>query len=612
METYNPYEYNVLQENSQEPGVITEARVQDIPGMNVTTKFKPKYSSKDIELAEKKSKKTIARFFSNLSRLGMNYDEQVIKNMRAIPADKNLLPENRQVAYQNLFQQLQSAWKQKANADQSFYEKDISSKRENLRMLAMQPELEDILDTFSNEAIVYDSNFVYFAEPFIDDKDLVEYNKDVRSKINDCVSAGFKRFYKMLRWRTRAWDDFKRFLVEGCLAWEIVYDSLEKPTKIIGLVPLDPATLTKKFENDKWYWVQYKDVKAKERKLLDSQVIYIVFQETESISRTSYLERLIRPFNIYRIIEQAQIIFCVTNAQYKMKFTIPVKGMNRALGSQTLNSAMQRYREDIKFISESGELTINGQPQMPFNKEYWMAESESGTPDIETLAGDSGPDLLDSDYLKFFRNQLYKVSKIPLNRFDVDSGEGWFGTDAESYARNEIDFGRYVTRMRNIFSQIILKPIWIQLCLDMPEMMDSQEFQDCIQLHYHSYNLFEEMMEIQLMDRRIESINNMKELQDMDMEGNEVTFFASKFLVQKYLHLSDADLKLNEKYKQEEVEKFNLAGGERPQQPGQSGRYGGGAPGGWESMLAKMSDMERRIDEKLKKYKDIISESEES
>ena len=90
-----------------------------------------------------------------------------------------------------------------------------------------------------------------------------------------------------------------------------------------------------------------------------------------------------------------------------------------------------------------------------------------------------------------------------------------------------------------------------------------------------------------------------------------MTFFASKFLVQKYLHLSDADLKLNEKYKQEEVEKFNLAGGERPQQPGQSGGYGGGVPGGWESMLAKMSDMERRIDEKLKKYKDLIRESEE-
>lgn len=562
METYNPYEFPIFEEvPSSTAGVISEARVMDIPGMKETFKFRPKYSQQDIELAEKKSKRKIAKFFSNLSRLGMNYDEQVIKNMRAVPADKDLIPKENQPLYNNLFQQLQSAWKQKTNTSMSFYEKDLDVKRESLRELAMQPELEDILDTFCNEAIVYDSNFVYFAEPYMDDKDLADFNKELIDQINQSVSDNFKRFYKMLHWRTRAWDDFKRYLIEGALAWEIVYDSLEKPKKIIGLVPIDPATLTKKFEHDKWYWIQYKDVTGKERKLLDAQVVYIQFQETDSISRTSYLERLIRPFNIYRIIEQAQIIFCVTNAQYKMKFTIPVKGMNKALGSQTINSAMNRYREDIKFISESGELTINGQSQMPFNKEYWMAESESGTPEIDTIGGDNGPDLLDSDYLKFFKNNLYKVSKIPLNRFDMEDSQGWFGTDAESYARNEIDFGRYVTRQRNIFSQIILKPIWIQLCLDIPEMQKNREFQDCVQLHYNSYNLFEEMMELQLMDKRIESLNNMKELQDMDIEGNEVTFFASKFLVQKYLHMSDADLKLNEKYKQEEVEKFNLAGG---------------------------------------------------
>lgn len=561
METYNPYEFPVFESGpASTAGVISEARVMDVPGMKETYKFIPKYSKQDIENAEKKSKRKIAKFFSNLSRLGMNYDEQVIKNMRAVPADKDLIPKENQPMFNDLFQQLQSAWKQKTNTSMSFYEKDLDVKRESLRELAMQPELEDILDTFCNEAIVYDSNFVYFAEPYMDDKDLSDFNNELIDQINQSVSDNFKRFYKMLRWRTRAWDDFKRYLIEGALAWEIVYDSLEKPKKIIGLVPIDPATLTKKFEHDKWYWIQYKDVTGKERKLLDAQVVYIQFQETDSISRTSYLERLIRPFNIYRIIEQAQIIFCVTNAQYKMKFTIPVKGMNKALGSQTINSAMNRYREDIKFISESGELTINGQSQMPFNKEYWMAESESGTPEIDTIGGDNGPDLLDSDYLKFFKNNLYKVSKIPLNRFDMEDSQGWFGTDAESYARNEIDFGRYVTRQRNIFSQIILKPIWIQLCLDIPEMQKNREFQDCIQLHYNSYNLFEEMMELQLMDKRIESLNNMKELQDMDIEGNEVTFFASKFLVQKYLHMSDADLKLNEKYKQEEVEKFNLAG----------------------------------------------------
>lgn len=537
-------------------------RPNNIPGFKQTTKYAPKYSQAEIAAREKKSKRTINKFFSNMSRLGMSLDEQVIKNMRALPADKDLLPKEKQEVTSSLYNQLMSAWKTKDNKDKSFFEKDFATKRDSLRALAMQPELEDILDTMSNEAIVYDSNYVYFAEPYIDDNDLIDFTKDVQTKINDSVTKSFKRFYRMLGWRTGAWDLFKRWLIEGILAWEIVYDDLEKPTRIIGLIELDPATLTKKFENDKWYWVQFAGIEGKERKLLDAQVIYIQFQETKSISRLSYLERLIRPYNIYRIIEQAQIIWVVTNAQFKTKFTIPVKGMNRARGSQTLNAAMNRYREDIQFISDTGELTINGKPQMPFNKEYWMPESEAGTPEIETLGGD-GPELMDSDYLKFFKNILYKISKIPINRFEQDDSPNWFGTDAESYLRTEIDFGRYVTRMRNPFSQIILKPIWLQLCLDIPEMQTNKEFQSCVQLQFKSYNLFEELMTLQLMDRRVEFIQNMKEsMVDMDVEGNEIKYFSSKFLVQKYLHLSDADIKLNEKYKQDEIEELHLAGGE--------------------------------------------------
>lgn len=543
---------------------VTEAdhhrQTTNIPGFKETMRYVPKYSQAEIAAKEKKSKRTINKFFSNMARLGMSLDEQVIKNMRALPADKDLLPKEKQEVTSSLYNQLLSAWKVKDNKDRNFFEKDFTTKRDQLRALAMQPELEDILDKMTNESIVYDSNYVYFMEPYIDDNDLIDFSKDIQNKINDSITKSFKRFYRMLRWRTKAWDDFKRWLIEGIIALEIVYDSLEKPTQIIGLVPIDPATLTKKFENDKWYWIQFAGINGKERKLLDSQVIYIQFQETQSISRLSYLERLVRPYNIYRIIEQAQIIWVVTNAQYRTKFTIPVKGMNRARGSQTLNAAMNRYREDIKFISDTGELTINGQAQMPFNKEYWMPESEAGTPEIDTLGGD-GPELMDSDYLKYFKNQLYGVSNIPINRFDHDNDQNWFGTDADSYLRSEIDFGRYVARQRNVFSQIIIKPMWLQLCLDIPDMQTVKDFQTCIQVQYKSYNLFEELMQIQLMDKRVEFIQNMKEsMIDMDKEGNEIKYFSSKFLVQKYLHLSDADIKLNEKYKQEEIEQLNLAG----------------------------------------------------
>lgn len=530
----------------------------NIPGFKQTTNFRPQYAAQQ----EDKKKGKIAKFFSNMARLGMTYDDKVIDNMRAIPADKNFIPKDEQFLNQDLFTQMSSAWKQKSNADKNFFEKDFAQKREALRKLALQPELEDILDVMSNESIVYDTDLTYFAEPFIEIQELHDIKKEFRKDIEDKMGVYYRKFYKMLNWKYAAWDDYKKWLIEGILAWEIVYDSLDKPKEIIGLIPLDPATLTKKYENNKWYWIQYKGIQGKERKLLDSQVIYVPFQETNSVNRLSYLERLIRPFNIYRIIEQAQLIWTITNSSYKMKFTIPVKGMNKTMGMQTLSSAMNRYKEDIKFVSDTGEITINGQATMPFNKEYWFPENDSGSPEVETLGGD-GPELNDNDQLKFFKNQLYKVSKIPLSRFDQESGETWFGSDATSVARTEIDFARYVNRMRNQFAQIILKPLKLQLALSIPELQDNRAFLEAISLQYKSYNLFEEMMEMELMQKRVEFIQSMKEsMVDMDIEGNEIKYFSSKFLVQKYLKYSSEDIKLNNKLKQEEIEDLNLAGGE--------------------------------------------------
>lgn len=555
--TYNVDTPEYINQAANTAEYINEASNASIPGLNVTTNFKSRYSNNP---KKKKEKNLIAKFFSEMSRLGMNYDDDVIANMRAIPADKSLLPKDQQLQNQDLFASLASGWKEKSNADKNFYEKNFDQKRVALRQLAVQPELEDILDTMTNESIVYDTDYTYFCEPFIEPQELKDLKAKVRKEIHADLSRRFRMFYKFLSWKWRAWDDFKRWLVEGILAWEIVWDSLEKPKEIIGFVPLDPITLTKKFENGKYYWIQYKGIQGKERTLLDSQVIYISYQETNILSRVSYLERLIRPFNLYRIIEQAQVIWTVTNASFKLKFTIPTKGLSKQMGQQTLASAMNRYREDIKFQSDSGELLINGTSNLPFNKEYWFADGDSGTPQMDTIGGD-GPELVDNDQLKFYRNLLYKVSKIPLNRFDQESGETWFGADATSVARTEIDFGRFVTRLRNVFSQILIKPLQLQLALDHPELQENKHILEGIQLQFKSYNVFEEMLEIELMQKRMDFIQSAKDsLIDMDMEGNEIKFWSSKFLVERFLKLSKQDIDLNDKYKKEEIEDLNLAG----------------------------------------------------
>ena len=521
-------------------------------------------------LESQKKQGKFSKLLTTLSRYGMTYTDQVLKNMQAIPADRNLQNKEDIGYHQSLYQGWDNSWTPKKEEDKSYSEKALIEKVRVLRKMATQPELEDILDILANECIVYDNDESYIATPFMDTALIQELNEKSAEEIRRCVDTSFYKLYMLLDLKRNAWSLFKRWLIDGVLAFEIVYDDLEHPKSIIGIIPIDPTIITRKVDQDGTEkWIMFKDMVGLERTLLSSQIIYVKYSERDDgVDRQSYLERLIRPFNIYRIIEQAQIIWTTTQASFKMMFTIPVAGMNKARGLQTLQSAMNRYKEEITFNSETGELLTNGKVNQIFNKEYWMPENENGKPEIETLV-DNGPQLNDSDQLTYHLNKLYKISKIPLGRFDKDAQATWFGSDPTAVLRDEINFGRFVNRLRSTWAEIILKPLRIQVSLSIPDIKNDKRILDAISLRFNTYNQFTEMMEIEIDTKRVEFIQTMHDsLTTQDAEGNDVSFFSEKFLVLKYLKMSEADLELNEKYLLEEKFKKKSGNGEEEEDTG--------------------------------------------
>ena len=525
-----------------------------------------------------------SKILTSLSHYGMNYNDQVYKNMVAFPADKAIQPKDDYALQQVLAGSAVNNWKIKQEEDKSFSEKTLEQKRDTLRKMAMQPELEDILDIMANESIVYDDEESYICTPYLDTGLIQDLNEKSAEEIRNAIDVAFYKIYLLLEWKKFAWDAYKRWLIDGVLAYEIVYDNLENPKTIIGIIDLDPNTLTKKIKDGTTYWVQFEGKLGFERTLLDTQIIYIKYEDSGVSTRQSYLERLIRPFNLYRIVEQAQVIWTVTQASFKTMFTIPVGSMNRTKGMQTLAQTMNRYKEDISFNVETGELKVNGKMNMPFNKEYWLPENENGAPQIETIV-DNGPMLNDSDQIRYFESKLWKMSKIPANRFDKEAQSTWFGSDPTQALRDEIDFSRFVARLRNTFSEILLKPLRIQLTLSVPDIKNDKRILDSVSLRWNSYNLFEEQMNIEVMTRRVEFIGTMKDsLATTDAEGNEESFFSLKFLIMKYLKMSDADLELNEKYKMEEkLAKGGNGEEESEEETGGDEELGGEDMGGEES-----------------------------
>ena len=510
------------------------------------------------------SRNIVSKALKSLSSFGMMYDDMVLRNSKAIGVNEDMYgwkldPRNSAGGEYDdyaLFANL-SMTDINLRKSISIFDKSYPKKREDLRKFAVQDEIEEILDTLCDEAIVYDDKN-YYCSPLTFDDETLEPGTIEAVKI--ALETNFKRIYQYFGFNNdiAAWSYFRKWMVDGFLAFEIIYN--KEQNRIIGFKELDPINIMPGLDKEgKKIWTQFKGQPGKERNIYDSQIIYISYANVNTANRVSYVERLVRSFNLLRIMEHSRVIWATVNASFKTKFVIPVGGKSKTRARQSLGVLMQNYREQIDFDSESGELKVNGKPMMPFNKEYWLPSGEAGEPTIETI-GNDGPDLSDTEALKYFREKLIKVSKIPLSRFDMESPPSW-EMNAEGMTRDEIKFSRFITRIRSVFQEILVKPLWIQMCLDFPELKDDDAFKAQIGIKYHKYNIFEEMKEIEILQKRLDFVTSMKDgLVEQDANMNEIKYFASEFLIQRFLGLSSEDLRLNKKLKIiEDQEKLEAA-----------------------------------------------------
>lgn len=502
----------------------------------------------------------VIRRLRQLSRFGMNYKDDVIRNVRSMDLsldNKNLQtnPNNGQIGsvydenIQVLFARMSSTDPSLGKGFFNLSEENYQKKKEQLRKFALQDEIEEILDIICDESIVFDGSNK-FAN--------VKLNYKVDQQILNEFTEEYNKLYNYFGFydTVQATDYFRKWLIDGFLAFEIVYNS--EQTEIIGFVELDPALLTPGIDpetNEKiWFVNQQMGIGGQvtyDRVLYDSQIIYLSYAKADAVSRISYVERLIRSFNILRTMEATRIIWAVTNASYKTQYIIPVGSVQSPRGRQTLAQAMANYKELVDFDWDSGEIKTNGRPMLQFYKDIFMASEGGETPQIQNLGGD-GPEISDTETLKYFRDKLRQASKIPFTRFEKEQGEGTYTMSAEGIAREEIRFSKFISRLRSIFQEILIKPLYLQMCLKHKEIMSDINYRVNLGLEYNKDSVFEQNKEIELLQKQSDFISSiMSSMVEQDEEGNEIPYFDFDFIVRKFFNMSDEDLKLNQRFKDE-------------------------------------------------------------
>ena len=551
-----------------------------------------------IAQANQGANRAFERNLLNLSALGIKWNSSLIKQIRTIDDfdaanDTGLGNVNRSMfAGDDLFtrQYENIAGNNKFIA---FYDQTYQMRRDFLRKFALQGEIDYVLDTIADEVIVNDEMH-YFAYP--NTKQLRSILKPEHGKkIVDEINASYRRIYHMFHFNESndAWHYVKKFLVDGFLAFEIIYSDKKSnkniASDIIGFKELDPITLQPEIRvNSKGQeykvWVINKGDKQNERELLDTNVIYISWAKTNFVSHFSYCERLIRSFNMLRTLENSRIIWNLQNAQKRIKIVVPIGTESDQVARTRLRQLEAYYKEDIVVDDMSGEITVNGQPKFTFAKTMVFPSKEGTTTEISEI-GIEGHDMNSTEQLKWFWQRFMIESKLPKDRFNMifDGNEMSAIPDNNNMTREEYRFSLFINQIRDIFQEIVIKPTWLQFSLHNPSFAGNDVIKNSLGLDFVEENIFKLGKENAVLQISSQIIQTLSGLNGAD--GKPV--FPMKYLCQKYLNINDDEWKLIDKMKKQEDEEAQNAmaqGGEGADTgfgTGSGFGFGGGESGGF-------------------------------
>jgi len=479
-------------------------------------------------------------FFNKLLRSLSNYGmdaESMVRNQVSIGINEN--PNQAQGgSYYDLFTKKVIAKlldrKSIAQLDRAY-----EDKRKILRQYSIKDRIKDYLTEIADETVIYDTNNFFCQMEDLPE----EFDEQLRQKYQE----NFKRIYYNFGFNDglTAWYYFKNLLIDGFIAYEIVYDNKQK--NIVNLSAIDPLTLVPSTDptTNTLVWVQYPDNPQLRRIMLDAQIIYISYSNNNEFAETSYVENLIRPYNQLTMLEQTRMLYNINQAAIYKKFIIPTGGLSRQQAEQQIYQLMSEYHESVTWDDRMGLMYINGSTDIPHSKDFWFPSSADGTPTVEIMPS-QGTNLNEDVMLIWFFKNLKRATKIPFSRFDEETGGGNVYDGTAEITRDEVKFGLFISRLRTIFKEIIVKPVKIQMIMDYPELREDNLFQTSIKIKFNSNQLFEKFKQLNNLAKRAEIASTLSSnLQDA--EGKP--YLHVEWIIRNVMELTEKDIQENNAFK---------------------------------------------------------------
>jgi len=407
------------------------------------------------------------------------------------------------------------------------------------RAISFDPTIDMAIQEICNEAIVEDSDE--------DTVSIVLDDVEQPDRIKKTIQEEFDNVLQLLEFNRLSYELFRRWYVDGRLYYHVLVDE-NKPAKgILEVRYVDPRNIKKvrevKKEKDKKTGVTIEKVineyymyspsgflkrtgsltgstmnsygssgsaSAEGVKIARDAVVYCTsgYQSLDNKLILSHLQKAIRPLNQLRSLEDSLVIYRISRAPERRIFYVDVGGLPKAKAEQYLSDIMTKFKNKVVYDSSTGEIR-DDRKFMTMLEDFWLPRREGGRgTEITTLPG--GQNLGDIDDVVYFQNNLYRSLNVPISRLQPETTFS-LGRATE-ITRDEVKFGKFITRLRNKFSELFMKLLERQLILKgVCTVEDWAEWKQQIDFDFAVDNYFEELKLAELNRDRVGLLREMEE-----------------------------------------------------------------------------------------------------
>jgi len=428
------------------------------------------------------------------------------------------------------------------NMDSTF--KSESDLITQYRTMSLQPEVSFAVENIVNEAISIDTE-ENIVKIILDD---VEVGEKTKARIYE----EFEVILKLLNFSNNAYDIFQKWFVDGRINYNVVIDESNLKRGIVELVYVDPrklrlvkeimeipdreagiAVTTKKIKNEYFLYnengfgntnnpsmtgaagglsTNYSTGMTNDSiRIAKDSVVRVPsgLVSEDNAMVLSHLHKAIKPLNLLRSLEDANVIYTITRAPERRIFYIDVGNLPTNKAEQYLHNMMVRHKNKVTYDNTTGQIA-DDRRFMTMTQDYWFPRREgSRSTEIETLPGSGS--LSDNDQLEYFKKNLYQALSIPASRFDSENNYS-LGRVTEM-SREEVNFGKFVRRLRAKFSVLFDKLLERQLILKGVITPDEwPTIQEKMRYDYMKDNYFEELKSMEILREKIAMFQSMEEL----------------------------------------------------------------------------------------------------